>query len=49
MTPELIHCYTIQWHDEEKGVQTTMTEDPNEAESQARSGAHVTAESYPAS
>ena len=49
MTRDIIHCYTIQWNDPEKGEQTTMTTDPDEAESQARSGAYVTAESYRAS
>lgn len=40
--PELIHFYTIEWTDPEKGEMSTMTTDPDEAESQARAGAYVT-------
>lgn len=38
-----ITTYTIEWHDQRKGRQTTMTTDADFADAQSRAGAKVTA------
>ena len=35
--------YTIEWYDDRKGRQTTMTTDADFADTQSRAGARVTA------